>query len=63
MKIKWKLLYYVGVILGSYRDNGKENGNYLIMLGLYWGYSGIKENKMETTIKGLGFRGAGGHFG
>ena len=26
------------------------------MLGLYWGYIGIMENKMETTIEGLGFR-------
>ena len=25
---------YIGVILGSYWDNGKENGNYCIMLGL-----------------------------
>ena len=29
------------VILGLYRDNGKENGNYYIIigyiLGLYWG--------------------------
>ena len=29
-------------MLGLYRDNGKENGNYLIIigyiLGLYWGY-------------------------
>ena len=29
-------------ILGLYRDNGKENGNY------YRGYIGIMENKMET---------------
>ena len=25
-------------------------------LGLYWGYIGIVENKMETTIQSLGFR-------
>ena len=34
-------------------DNGKENGNYYIIigyiLGLYWGYIGIMEKKMETT--------------
>ena len=33
---------YIGVILGLY-------------LG-YWGYIGIMEKKMETTIWGLGFR-------
>ena len=26
------------------------------MLGLYGGYMGIMETKMETTIQGLGFR-------
>ena len=35
-------------------DNGKENGNYYIimgyLLGLYRGYIGIMEKKMETTI-------------
>ena len=25
----------IGVILGLYRDNGKENGNYYSILGLY----------------------------
>ena len=24
--------------------------------GLYWGYIGIMEKKMETTIQNLGFR-------
>ena len=30
----------IGVILGLYRDNGKENGNYYSMLGvkLCWGW-------------------------
>ena len=53
-------------ILGIYWDNGKENGNYRdyrgyirVILGLYWGYIGIMENKMETTIKGLRCRGLG----
>ena len=27
-----------------------------IMEYIYWGYIGIMENKMETTIMGLGFR-------
>ena len=48
----------------SYWDNGKENGNYYsilgiplkgfigVILGLYWGYIGIMENEMETTIMG-----------
>ena len=26
-----------------------------VTLGLYWGYIGIMEKKMETTIWGLGF--------
>ena len=34
-------------ILGIYRDTGNENGNYYIA---YWGYIGIMEKKMETTI-------------
>ena len=25
-------------------------------MGLYFGHIGIRENKMETTIEGLGFR-------
>ena len=29
-------------------DNGKENGNYRD----YWGYIGVMEKKMETTIMG-----------
>ena len=49
------------VILGLYKDNGKENGNYYSILGLYWGYIGIilgfywdngKENG-TTGITGL----------
>ena len=36
-----------------FRDNGKENGNY--SNGLYWGNIGIREKKMEATIKGLGY--------
>ena len=31
-------------------DNGKENENYYSILGLYRGYLGIMEKKMETTI-------------
>ena len=34
-----------GVVYGN---NGKENGNYCRILGLYWGYMGIMEKKMET---------------
>ena len=38
-----------------YRDNGKENANYCFIIGflygLYWGYIGIMEKKMETTAK------------
>ena len=36
--------------MGLYWDNGKENGSYCSMLGLYWGYIGIMEKKMETTV-------------
>ena len=34
---------YRGVILGLYRDDGKENGNYYLVI--IWG---IMEKKMET---------------
>ena len=48
------IMGYIGVILGLYWDNGKENGNYYN--GLYWGYIGfyigIMEKKMETTTMG-----------
>ena len=40
---------YIGVLLGLHKDNGKSNGNYYI-IGLFWGYIGILEKKMETTI-------------
>ena len=42
--------------MGLYRDNGKEKGNYrnyrddMGIIGLHWGYIGIMENRMETTI-------------
>ena len=55
----------MGYILGFYRANGKENGNYytiiVYILGLL-GYVGLMDKKMETTIMGhigfciLGFR-------
>ena len=35
--------------LGLYWDNGKSNGNYYNNKGIYWGYIGITEKKMETT--------------
>ena len=37
---------YIGVILG----NGKENGSYYSILGLYRGSMGIMEKNMEATI-------------
>ena len=52
--------------MGLFRGNGKENGNYIgFTLGyevenkmettiVYWGYVGIMEKKMETTISILG---------
>ena len=42
------------VYFGLYRDNGKENGNYImvyigiIIQGIYWGYIGLMEKEMET---------------
>ena len=30
--------FRVGVILGLYRDNREENGNYYVIIGLNWGY-------------------------
>ena len=41
-------------ILGLYWDNGKENRNYYngLYRVLYWGYIGILEKKIETTIMG-----------
>ena len=54
------------MLLGFFWDNGKENGNYYsvqvrlywdhfrVLMGLYcrlyWGYMGIIEKEMETTI-------------
>ena len=41
----------IGYILGLYRDNGKENGNYKDYRDynrVYWGCIGIMEKKMET---------------
>ena len=35
-------------------DNGKENGNYYIIIGFTLGLYRDNEKKMETTIKGCG---------
>ena len=40
--VDWKIFFqgnrvYIGVIWGLYGDNGKDNGNYYIILGLYIG--------------------------
>ena len=47
---------YIGVILGLYGDNGKENENYYIVIGLnrvyIWVILGRMEKKMETIIMG-----------
>ena len=60
---------YIGIwvyMLGLYWDNGesngKENGKFIgnLSLGIILGhiavYSGIVDNRMETTIYGLRFR-------
>ena len=45
------------VYRGLYWDSGKENANYYSILGLYRGYIGIMEKKMETTIVYWGYIG------
>ena len=44
-------------LMGLYRDNGKENGNYKDyrdyvgdILGLYWGYIGIREKNRKWCL-------------
>ena len=41
--VPWRKLTetYIGAILGLYRDNGKENGNYYSIIGIYWDYTGL----------------------
>ena len=49
---------YIGVILGLYWDNGKENGNYYnglyrdykVYIGVILGYIGMMDNKMEAIV-------------
>ena len=36
---------------GLFRDNGKENGNCYIIIGLHRGYIGIMEKKMEAIFR------------
>ena len=49
--------YYQCYVLGLYRDNGKENGNYYIIigyiLGLYYsvGTTPIMENQMDKKME------------
>ena len=47
----------IRVILGLYRDNGKENGNHYSMLGLYM-ENGEEHGDyyFEFRVLGLGFR-------
>ena len=47
----------IGYMLGLYRDNGKENGNYY---RVYMGYTERMEKKMKTTI--LGYAGINGYI-
>ena len=47
MKKKMEAIGNIRVILGLYRDNGKENGTYREHEG-YIGYIGIMEKKVET---------------
>ena len=44
----------IGVILGFYRETGREHGNYYIILGLYWG--GLyRDRGKEMETSSLGF--------
>ena len=57
----------IRVTVGLYGENGKQNGNYYMLLrveglGLKWDFLGIMEKKMETTIHYLGYR-VKGSFG
>ena len=45
---------FIGYIMGLYWDNGKENGHDLIVC---WGYIGMMEKKMETTVVYWGYIG------
>ena len=51
-------MVYIGIIryiLGLYRENGKEHGNYfMVYIGIIryiLGYMGIMEKNMETTSR------------
>ena len=35
-------LGFRGVLLGLYRENGKENGSCSSILGLFWGFIGVR---------------------
>ena len=52
-KVETTIMGYIRIIvliLGSYWDNGKENGNYYIILGLHkvWGLGLYWENGKEA---------------
>ena len=47
----------MGYILGLYRDNGKEHGNYYSILGLHREYQGYIGS---IRVLGLGARGSSG---
>ena len=40
VQVCWTFGTNIGVILGFYEDNGKQNGNYRDYWGLYTGYIG-----------------------
>ena len=44
------------------RLQGKGGWIIVLGLGIYWGYIGIIEKKMETTISGLGFKAYAAEF-
>ena len=39
---------------GKIGDNGEENGNYYVIMGIYWDYMKIMVKKMETPIIAAG---------
>ena len=44
---------YIGKLAKRMETLGPFKGIYTDVLGLYWGYIGLMEEKMETTIMGL----------
>ena len=42
---------YIGVALGIFRDNGKQNANYHIIMVIYWGYTRVDPGKVRDALR------------